>query len=196
MARDKAMASIASPGAAAARRACGCRQHPHRASPTGRHHEARLHDAATVEAMLAIALPLANRLVPCHRLAPPSERKETMTTYQQERLLQTAWTIDLAITCPGRRCEILLNDISSAECLVEDMCSQVLIADIFGAVQIDEVSITLGANRQAPMTIILRAQGFDALHATANLDLLVEEKLTRALAEIFEALHVERCAVL
>ena len=76
-----------------------------------------------------------------------------MTTYQQDRLLQTTWTIDLAITCPGRRCEILLNDISSAECLVEDMCSQVLIDDIFAVVQIDEVSITLGANRQAPMTI-------------------------------------------
>ena len=106
-----------------------------------------------------------------------------MTTYQQDRLLQTAWTIDLAITCPGRRCEILLNDISSAECLVEDMCSQVLIDDIFAVVQIDEVSITLGANRQAPMTIILRAQGFEALHTTANLDLLVEEKLSRALAQ-------------
>src|SRR6266851_6437309 len=51
------MASIASTGAADARRACGSRPSPpHRASPSSRHQEAGLPDAAAVEAMLAIAL--------------------------------------------------------------------------------------------------------------------------------------------
>jgi hypothetical protein len=115
--------------------------------------------------------------------------------YKQNQTIQDTYTIDLAINCPKRRCEVMLDDVTTAECLVEDLCSQTLIS-LFDTVLMDEVSITFNESREAPISIVLRAQGIEPLRSTQNLDIIIEEKLTCALTEIFDTLHVEHCTML
>lgn len=115
--------------------------------------------------------------------------------YKQDQELQNRYTIDLSITCPHGRSEIILDDLTRAECELENLFAQGLLP-FFDMVQIDDVTITRGTGYKAPITITLRAQGFDPLLPTQHLDLAIEEKLTCALSELFDSLHVEQCAVL
>lgn len=115
--------------------------------------------------------------------------------YEQNRFIQDSYTIDLAINCPKRRCEVMLDNMTTAECLVEDLCSQAL-TSLFDTVLIDDVSIKFNEDREVPISIALRAQGIEPLRTTQNLDIIIEEKLTCALAEIFDTLHVEHCTML
>lgn len=115
--------------------------------------------------------------------------------YKQDRQVRNRYTIDLSITCPNGHSEIMLDNLTQAECQLEDLFAQGLLL-FFDAVQIDDVSIARDSERGWPVTITLRAQGFGPLLPTHNLDLLIEEKLTCALSELFDSLRVERCAVL
>lgn len=108
---------------------------------------------------------------------------------------QDQYIIDMLINCPKGHCEVMPNDVSSTECLVEELSAQVL-TTFFDTVLIDDVSVKFTARDEAPIAITLRAQGIEPLYTGKNLDITIEEKLTCALAEIFSALHVERCTVL
>ncbi|HVU69525.1 MAG TPA: hypothetical protein VHD63_20490 [Ktedonobacteraceae bacterium] len=107
---------------------------------------------------------------------------------------QHHYAIDLSIICPNGHSEIILDNRITAECQLEDILAQRL-TTFFDTVQVDEVSIQRGTGPNAPITITLRAQGFEPLIRTPHLDLVIEEKLTCALSEFFDSLHVERCAV-
>lgn len=114
---------------------------------------------------------------------------------EQETYTQNQYDIDLSITCPRRHSELILDDITSTECLIEEL-SALALNTLFDTVWIKNVEVTGTPEREAPFTIVLRAQGIDPLRRARNLDMLIEDKLTCALSELFDALHVEHCAIL
>ncbi len=103
--------------------------------------------------------------------------------------------IDVLINCPEGRNELPADDVRSAECLVEELSGLALLP-LFETVWIDDVTITFPAQRGKPVSIALRAQGFEPLYQVENMDCLVEERVTGALAELFDTLSVERCALI
>ena len=105
------------------------------------------------------------------------------------------YSIDLLVRCPRRYCEVLSDDVIMAECVVEDLFAQVL-ATLFEVVCINDVSVAFPANHAEPITISLRAQGFEPAPALEHPDCTIEEKLTCALAELFDSLNVERFALI
>ena len=107
---------------------------------------------------------------------------------------QDHYDIDLSITCPRRHSELVLDDIPTTECVIEELSSLAL-NTLFDTVWIKTVDVTITPEREAPFTIVLRAQGIDPLNKASNMDVLIEDKLTCALAELFDMLHVEHCAV-
>ena len=108
---------------------------------------------------------------------------------------QNQYDIDLSLTCPKRHSELMLNDISATECLIEEL-SALALTSLFDTVWIKNVDVTVAPGREAPVTIALLAQGITPLRQASNMDVLIEDKLTCVLAELFDSLHVERCAVL
>jgi hypothetical protein len=108
---------------------------------------------------------------------------------------QDQYDIDLSITCPRRHSELVLDDIATTECVIEEL-SALALNTLFDTVWIKNVDVTVAPEREAPFTIVLRAQGIEPLSKAKNLDMLIEDKLTCALSELFDALHVEHCAVL
>ena len=79
---------------------------------------------------------------------------------EQDQCSQDHYRIDLSIRCPKRRCEVLLDDLTTAESLVEELFAQVL-TTFFETVFIDDVTLKLSPEREIPITITLRAQGFE-----------------------------------
>lgn len=104
-------------------------------------------------------------------------------------------SIDLLVHCARRYCEVLTDDVIMAECVVEDLFARVL-ATLFEVVCIEDVSVAFPAHHAEPITISLRAQGLEPSPALEHLDCTIEEKLTCALAELFDSLNVERFAVI
>ena len=109
--------------------------------------------------------------------------------------------IAMLIRCPARRCEIHPGDLALAECLVEELVSNVL-SMLFQVVVIENVSLILPSTRphpdpDAPIKLSLHAQGYDPLPGAPErlLDYIIEERLSCALIELFGSLHVERFAV-
>lgn len=109
--------------------------------------------------------------------------------------------IAMLIRCPARRCEIQPGDLALAECLVEELVSNVLTA-LFQVVVIEDVSLILPVSHthtdpDAPIKLSLHAQGYDPLPKVPArlLDYIIEEHLSCALIELFGSLHVERFAV-
>jgi hypothetical protein len=113
---------------------------------------------------------------------------------EQDQYPQNQYDIDLSITCPRRHSELVLDDTTAAECLIEEL-SGLALNTLFDTVWIKNVDVTVAPEREAQFTIVLRAQGIEPLHQASNLEMLIEDKLTCALAELFDSLHVERCAV-
>jgi hypothetical protein len=103
-------------------------------------------------------------------------------------------SIDFRIRCSDRCCEVLPDDTTLAECVVEELFYRVL-STFFDVVIIDEVSITFPP-QDSTITLLLRAQGYDPfpLPALANLDCMIEDRLSCALVELFGSLHVESFA--
>ena len=113
---------------------------------------------------------------------------------KQEQSLQQYYDIDMSLTCPRRHSELDLEDTTVAECLIEEL-SGLALNTLFDTVWIKNVEITRKAEHETPFTIVLRAQGIDPLRPANNLDMLIEDKLTCALAELFDTMHVEHCAI-
>ncbi len=113
---------------------------------------------------------------------------------EQEQRIQQQYDIDLSFTCPRQHSELILDDITSTECLIEEL-SALALNTLFDTVWIKNVEVTGAPEREAPFTIVLRAQGIDPLLQTRHLDMLVEDKLTCALSELFDTMHVEHCAI-
>lgn len=105
------------------------------------------------------------------------------------------YAIDLLVRCSKRYCEVLPEDVTMAECVVEELSYRVL-ATFFDVVFIDNVTVTFPPDRDAPITISLQAQGFDPLLVLEHLDCTIEEKLSCALVELFDSLNVERFALI
>lgn len=104
------------------------------------------------------------------------------------------YMIDLLINCPRGHSELAPGNILAGEMLVEELCGQAL-GDLFETVWIEDVTITFVPGRAAPTTIEIRARSFEVLCPVENIDCAVEEKLSCVLAELVEALSVQRCAV-
>ncbi|HEX7736262.1 MAG TPA: hypothetical protein VF458_15525 [Ktedonobacteraceae bacterium] len=96
--------------------------------------------------------------------------------------------IEFSITCPKRHSELMLNDIPASECLIEELSGLALIT-LFDSVWIKNVEITVTPGPEAPVTIALLAQGTTPLVQASNMDLLIEDKLTCTLAELFDTLQ-------
>lgn len=107
---------------------------------------------------------------------------------------QDQYDIDLSITCPRRHSELVLDDVTTTECVIEEL-SALALTTLFDTVLINNVAVTVAPERGAPFTIVVRAQGIDPLSNAKNLAVLIEDKLTCALTELFDTLHVEHCAV-
>lgn len=105
--------------------------------------------------------------------------------------------IAMLIQCPDSGCEVLAEDLVMAECMVEELVSQVL-STLFQVVLIEHVSLTFSpgsANQQALITLSLHALGCESLPTMALLAYTIEERLSCALVELFGSLNVERFAV-
>lgn len=100
--------------------------------------------------------------------------------------------INVVFHCSSRFCDIPSNDPIMAEQAVEELASLTLIA-LFERVVIHAVSVTFSdANEQVVLSI--HAQGQEPLFEVdlAHLDRTIEERLSRALSELFGMLHVGR----
>lgn len=107
--------------------------------------------------------------------------------------------IDVRIRCPNRYCEVLPEDVTLAEFLLEELFYRVLAA-FFDVVCIEDVTLALwpaSLGQSASITIVLRAQGYDLLPPlpAGNLGHAIEERLLQALVELFGSLSVERFAL-
>lgn len=115
---------------------------------------------------------------------------------QPEKKGKAMHDIDLLARCSKHYCEVLPDDISMAECMVEDLFGRVL-SQFFEVVLIGSVSLSFGSARDtqsSPLAITLRAQGYDPLSAQ-NCDYLgyaIQEQLSGALSELFGSFCVER----
>lgn len=107
---------------------------------------------------------------------------------------QHQYNIDFSITCPKRHSELMLNDLTTSECLIEEL-SAFALTTLFEQVWIKNVEVSVAPGRETPVKIALLAQGITPLLADNDMDMLIEDKLTCALAELFDTLHVEHCAV-
>lgn len=108
-------------------------------------------------------------------------------------------TIDLSFQASVRYCELLLEEITRDERVVEDLSSRTL-ATLFETVYIDDVSLSvpsLQEQHDAQLTISIRACGHDPLPEVAlkYLDFIIEERLAIALAELFSEVSVVEVAV-
>jgi hypothetical protein len=107
--------------------------------------------------------------------------------------------IAMLIQYPDHWCEVISDDLAAAECLVEELVSHVL-STLFQVVLIEDVSLLFPhphAHQDALTTLSLHALGCDPLPLVAHkrLDYIIEERLSRALVELFGSLNVERFAV-
>lgn len=103
---------------------------------------------------------------------------------KKDQSSQNQYPIDLSINCPKRRCEAIIDDITTTVCLVEEILAQTL-TTLFDTVLIDDVSVQFAPGYNAPITIGLRAQGIELLRNIKNLDSVIEDKLLCALTEVF-----------
>ncbi|HEY0755520.1 MAG TPA: hypothetical protein VGD98_16300 [Ktedonobacteraceae bacterium] len=108
---------------------------------------------------------------------------------------QQQYTIDFSITCPKHHSELMLHDVSASECLIEELSAFALLT-LFDTVWIKNVELSVAQQHEAFVTVALLAQGTQPLVKAHNMDMLIEDKLTCTLAELFDSVHVERCAVL
>ena len=107
--------------------------------------------------------------------------------------------IAVRIRCSNRYCEVPPDDISQAECAVEELLASVLLT-FFEVVCVQDVSLIFHPApiaQPASITISLQAQGYNPLpsRATDYLDCALVEQLSRALTELFGSLNVERFAI-
>ncbi len=107
--------------------------------------------------------------------------------------------IAMTVQCPDRWCEILPNDLTIAEYLVEELVAHVL-STLFQVVLIEDISLIslpVPVHQGALITLSLHALGGDPLPPVVRdlFDCTIEERLSCALVEIFGSLHVERFAV-
>ena len=107
--------------------------------------------------------------------------------------------IAMQIRCSNRYCEVLPDDVTMAECAVEELLSRVLLT-FFEVVCVKDVSLTFwpaSADQASSITISLQAQGYDPLPSLTldYLDCAIVEQVSRALVELFGSLNVERFAM-
>lgn len=107
--------------------------------------------------------------------------------------------IDFRVRCADRCCEVLPDEPILAECIVEELLCRVL-STLFEVVLVDDVSLTFppaSAHQDSTIMLALHAQGCNPfpLPTLANLDCMIEDRLSCALVELFGSLHVERFAV-
>lgn len=107
---------------------------------------------------------------------------------------QSQYDIDLLFNCYQGYCELVPEDVNMAEFIVEEVSAQALVG-LFDTVCMGDVRIMFPAESEAPIVIGVRAQGIEPLSNASDMDLLVEDRLTCALLELFEQLDVERCCV-
>lgn len=123
-----------------------------------------------------LALPALGPLPDILPLLQENERKELYN--------RNGYGINLCITAPADRTEVILSATDVVESVVESLISLILL-DFFEKVIIDEVSVTYPTEHEIPVTMALRAQGIEPLRKADNLDILVEERITSALSELF-----------
>ena len=107
--------------------------------------------------------------------------------------------INVLFYCIDHLCEVPFDNLTAAECTVEEVVSLTLLT-IFGSILVHSVSITVPpapACANAPIAISICAQGQNPYTLTDNLplDCAIEARLSCAFIELFGTLDVERCAV-
>ncbi|HEU5378124.1 MAG TPA: hypothetical protein VFV38_22095 [Ktedonobacteraceae bacterium] len=107
--------------------------------------------------------------------------------------------IAMLIRCPDRCCELLSDDLVTAECVVENLISQVL-STFFQVVLIEDISLivpAISSEHEALLTLSLHALGCDPLPPVDHnrLNYALEERLSCALVELFGPLKVEHFSV-
>jgi hypothetical protein len=107
--------------------------------------------------------------------------------------------IDLLVQCFNRYREVLSDDVTTAECMIEELFAGVL-STFFEFVVIERVALTFwptSFSSASAITLFLRAQGEQLLLpiAVEHLDCAVEERLLCTLGELFGSLNVERFAL-
>jgi hypothetical protein len=107
--------------------------------------------------------------------------------------------ITMCFRCLDQYCEVLREDVTNAEIIVERLVAGVL-SESFDTVVMDDVSIEFpaqGALWDAPITISIRARGDNPLPGVALecLDCTIEGDVACVLVELFGSLHVESLVI-
>jgi hypothetical protein len=107
--------------------------------------------------------------------------------------------IDIILRCTDRFCEVTADNITEAECAVEEMTSLALL-EIFEHVLVEDVTVRFSPSsvwQEAEIMLAIHAQGIQPLPSidVATLDCTIEDRLLCVLIELFGTLNVERCAV-